>query len=122
MLIYNNNTIVRATPSLFGMLLAYILANKITFKMPKWLVLVEWSLNTAHCLTLVLVIVIPYSRDFEYEVLGAAFFAAFQRVGWSLGIGWVIWACVNGYAGSGFKIHECVDIENPDVLSRRACG
>jgi hypothetical protein len=122
MLIYTN-TIVRATPYLFGMLLAYILVNKITVKMPKWLVLVEWSLNTALCLTLVYVIVIPYSRDFEYKVLGAAFFAAFHRVGWSIGIGWVIWACVNGYAGmeSGFKIRECADIEKPYVLWRRAC-
>jgi hypothetical protein len=81
------------------MLLAYILANKITFKMPKWLVLVEWSLNTALCLTLVYIIVIPYSRDYVYEELGAAFFAAFHRIGWSLGLGWIIWACVNGYAG-----------------------
>jgi hypothetical protein len=81
------------------MLLAYILANKITFKMPKWLVLVEWSLNTALCLTLIYVIAIPYSSDYVYEELGASFFAAFHRIGWSVGIGWIIWACVNGYAG-----------------------
>jgi uncharacterized membrane protein len=98
MLAYQN-TLVRATPYLLGMILGYILANKITFKMPKWLVLVEWSLNTVLCLTLVYIIVIPYSRDYAYEELGAAFYAAFHRIGWSLGIGWIIWACVNGYGG-----------------------
>jgi hypothetical protein len=50
-------------------------------------------------LTLIYVIAIPYSSDYVYEELGASFFAAFHRIGWSVGIGWIIWACVNGYAG-----------------------
>jgi hypothetical protein len=81
-------------------LFAYILANKMTIKMPKWWVAIEWLLNTALCLTLIYTMIIPYSRDYVYENLGAAFYAAFHRVGWSIGIGWVIWACVNGYAGN----------------------
>jgi hypothetical protein len=119
MMIYTN-TIVRATPYLLGMLLAYILVNKITYKMPSWLVAIEWFLNTALCLTLIYIIVIPYSRDYVYEELGAAFFAALHRVGWSVGIGWVIWACVNGYAGSGFTIYVC-KFQNICLLSRRTC-
>jgi hypothetical protein len=99
MMIYSN-TIVQATPYLLGMVLAYILANKMTIKMPKWWVAIEWLLNIVLCLTLIYIIVIPYSRDYVYDKLGAAFFAAFHRVGWSVGIGWVIWACVNGYAGN----------------------
>lgn len=94
------NTLVRATPYLLGMMFAYILANKITFKLPTWSVVAQWFLNTALCLTLIYIIVIPYSRDYVYDVLDAAFFAAFHRVGWSVGIGWVIWACVNDYAGA----------------------
>jgi DNA modification methylase len=81
------------------MFLGYILANKITFKLPKWAVILDWLLNTALCLALIYIIVIPYSKDFDYDNLDAAFFAAFHRLGWSVGIGWVIWACVNGYAG-----------------------
>jgi hypothetical protein len=99
MMIYSN-TIVRATPYLLGMMLAYILAQKMTIKMPNWLVVIEWLLNTALCLTLIYTIAIPYSRDYVYEKLGAAFYASFHRVGWSIGIGWIIWACVNGYAGN----------------------
>jgi hypothetical protein len=82
------------------MFLSYIIANKITFKLPKWAVILDWILNTVLCLTLVYIIIIPYSTDYVYDDVGAAFFAAFHRLGWSVGIGWVIWACVNGYAGN----------------------
>jgi len=86
-------------PYLFGLILAYVLANKITFKLAKWVVICEWLVNSALCLAIVFLIVIPYSESFDYEPVGAAFFAAFHRLGWSVGVGWVVWACVNGFAG-----------------------
>ncbi|XP_059484131.1 uncharacterized protein LOC132201727 [Neocloeon triangulifer] len=97
-LIYTN-TPARAVPYLFGMILAYILANKMTIKLPKWSVILDWILNTALCLAIIYVIIIPYSKGYDYDNISAAFYAAFHRLGWSVGVSWVIWACVNGYGG-----------------------
>ncbi|XP_059490578.1 nose resistant to fluoxetine protein 6-like [Neocloeon triangulifer] len=95
-LIYNN-TLARAVSFLFGMFLGFILSKKIEVKIPKWGVVLGWLLNTVLCLTVVYVITIPYNES--YDKLGAAFYATFHRLAWSVGIGWVIWACVNNYGG-----------------------
>lgn len=34
-----------------------------------------------------------------YTPLESAFFLAFHRVGWALGLGWIIFACTNGIGG-----------------------
>ncbi|XP_059474133.1 nose resistant to fluoxetine protein 6-like [Neocloeon triangulifer] len=97
-LIYTNPA-VRAAPYLAGMILAYLLANNVTIKMNKIWVVVEWLLNTALCLAIVYMIVIPYNVDYEYEHVGAAFFAGLHRFAWGVGISFIIWACTNGYGG-----------------------
>ncbi|XP_065346672.1 nose resistant to fluoxetine protein 6-like [Cloeon dipterum] len=97
-LIYNNPG-ARAVPYLCGMALAYVLANKITFKLPKWGVVLEWILNSAGCLAIIYTILIIYDRNFVYDNLDAAFYSALHRLGWSVGLSWVVWACVNGYGG-----------------------
>jgi hypothetical protein len=91
------------------MFLGYILANKITFKLPKWAVILDWLLNTTLCLTLIYIIVIPYSDSYEYYDVEAAFFAALHRVAWAVGIGWIIWACVNGYGGIFFILRKSIE-------------
>ncbi|XP_059474198.1 nose resistant to fluoxetine protein 6-like isoform X2 [Neocloeon triangulifer] len=93
------NPAIRAAPYLAGMILAYLLANKITIKMNKIWVLIEWLLNTAMCLAIVYMIVIPYNVDYQYEHVSAAFFAGLHRFAWGVGISFIIWACTNGYGG-----------------------
>lgn len=34
-----------------------------------------------------------------YTSLEAAFYLGFHRLGWSLGLAWIIFACVTGYGG-----------------------
>jgi hypothetical protein len=92
------------------MLLGYILANKITLKLPKWAEIVGWLLNTFLCLTVIYTILIPYSDTYDYDDLEAAFFAAFHRVAWAVGMGWIIFACVNGYGGF------CLYFLNVDIV------
>jgi hypothetical protein len=98
-LIYTN-TPMRAVPYLVGMALGYILSKKVQVPLKKAAVWVGWFLCTAICLSIIFVILIPYAKGYEYDRLGAAFYAGFHRLGWSLGIAWVIWACVNGYGGT----------------------
>ncbi|XP_065346673.1 nose resistant to fluoxetine protein 6-like [Cloeon dipterum] len=97
-LIYGNPA-ARAVPYLCGMALAYVLANKITYKLPKWGVVLEWILNSAGCLAIIYTILIIYDRNFVYDNLDAAFYSALHRLGWASGLSWVVWACVNGYGG-----------------------
>lgn len=40
--------------------------------------------------------------DFEWTRLEAAFYAAFQRTMWGLGLAWLTVACVAGYGGMIF--------------------
>lgn len=37
--------------------------------------------------------------DYEYTTLESAFYLAFHRVGWGLGLAWIVFACVHGYGG-----------------------
>ncbi|XP_065348117.1 nose resistant to fluoxetine protein 6-like [Cloeon dipterum] len=93
------NPAARAAPYLCGMALAYVLANKITFKLPKWGVVLEWILNSAACLAIVYSIMIVNNKNFVYDNLEAAFYASLHRFGWAVGLSWIVWACVNGYGG-----------------------
>ncbi|XP_065345174.1 nose resistant to fluoxetine protein 6-like [Cloeon dipterum] len=97
--LYYRNTPLRAMPYLVGMALGYILSKKRNIKLPKWAVALGWFLSTLVCLTIVYSILIVYDLDYTYEPVAAAFYASLHKLGWALGVGWVIWACVNGYGG-----------------------
>jgi len=91
---------MRAVPYLVGMALGYVLSKKVQVPLKKAAVWVGWFICTAICLSIIFVILIPYAKGYEYDRLSAAFYAGFHRLGWSLGIAWIIWACVNGYGGT----------------------
>lgn len=94
------NTPMRAVPYLVGMALGHVLSKNVQVPLKKAAVMVGWFLSTALCLAVIFVILIPNAKGFEYDRLDAAFFAGFHKLGWSLGIAWVIWACVNGHGGN----------------------
>jgi CDP-diglyceride synthetase len=95
-----DNTPLRAVPYLIGMALGYILANKVKIKLNIWGILGGWIMSAGLCLSVIYTILIPYSPTYVENRLDAAFYAAFHKLGWSLGVAWVIWACVNGYGGT----------------------
>jgi peptidoglycan/LPS O-acetylase OafA/YrhL len=37
--------------------------------------------------------------DYVYEPIGAAFYGGFHRLGWAIGLSWVIFACTKGMGG-----------------------
>ncbi|CAB3368809.1 Hypothetical predicted protein [Cloeon dipterum] len=100
-----SNTPMRAAPFLVGMGLGYILSNKSLvqkMRLTTWQVYVGWVLNTALCLAVVFTLAIAYQDGYEYDKLEAAFYGSLHRLGWSLGIAWVIFACTAGYGGEKF--------------------
>jgi peptidoglycan/LPS O-acetylase OafA/YrhL len=96
------NTPLRAVPYLVGMALGYVLSQKFEVPMKKAAVLTGWFLSAALCLSVIFVILIPYSLEYKYDRLDAAFYAGFHKLGWSVGIAWVVWACVNGHGGTRY--------------------
>jgi len=98
------NTPMRAVPYLVGMALGYILSQKNQIPLNKAGVFAGWVLSSGFCLSVLFTILIPYSFEYKYDRLDAAFYAGFHKLGWSMGIAWIIWACVNGYGGNSFKL------------------
>jgi FtsH-binding integral membrane protein len=99
------NTPMRAVPYLVGMVLGYVLSEKIQVSLNKAAVFAGWCLSTGLCLSVIFTILIPYSFEYKYDRLDAAFYAGLHKFGWSVGIAWIIWACVNGYGGKSFKLY-----------------
>ncbi|XP_065348762.1 nose resistant to fluoxetine protein 6-like [Cloeon dipterum] len=93
------NTPMRASPYLIGMALGYFLSKKHHVHLPKWGIAVGWFTSTAVALTVIFLILIPYSENFVQNALEAAFYASLHKPAWSLCVCWTIWACVNGYGG-----------------------
>ncbi|XP_059481821.1 nose resistant to fluoxetine protein 6-like [Neocloeon triangulifer] len=96
------NTPMRAAPYLCGMALGYVLSKKMQIPVPRWGVALGWFLSMALILGVIFLSWIPYNESYDselYEPLAAAFFGSFHRLAWSLGLSWIIWACVNGLGG-----------------------
>ncbi|CAB3367859.1 Hypothetical predicted protein [Cloeon dipterum] len=93
------NTPMRASPYLIGMALGYFLSKKHHVPLPKWGVALGWFTSTAVALTVIFLILIPYSENFVQNALEAAFYASLHKPAWSLCVCWIIWACINGYGG-----------------------
>lgn len=102
------NTPMRAVPYLVGMALGYVLSQKVQVPLTKAGVFVGWFLSTGICLSVVFTILIPYSPKYKYDRLDAAFYAGFHKFGWSVGLAWVIWACVNGHGGKTFNFNKLI--------------
>ncbi|XP_065331424.1 nose resistant to fluoxetine protein 6-like [Cloeon dipterum] len=93
------NTPMRASPYLIGMALGYVLSKKHHVALPKWGVVIGWLICTALALSVLFLILIPYSESYVENALEAAFYGSLHKPAWSLCLCWIIWACVNGYGG-----------------------
>ncbi|CAG2063301.1 unnamed protein product, partial [Timema podura] len=92
-------THARFVPWLMGLILGYIIheTRERPLKLSKLAIVSGW-------VTAIFVSVgsqnSPYrlqQLDYVYNRLQCSFFFAFFRAGWTLGIAWVIFACVSGY-------------------------
>ncbi|XP_065347031.1 nose resistant to fluoxetine protein 6-like [Cloeon dipterum] len=101
--IYENSP-MRAAPYLLGMALGYLLSKKQSIRLPKWSVALGWFLSIGLNATVVFLIFIPYSVDYVYNPLDAAFYGSLHRLAWALTLSWIVWACVNGYGGVADRI------------------
>ncbi|CAG7823998.1 unnamed protein product, partial [Allacma fusca] len=97
---------------LVGIVVGYLLylgkVNPKLFKgLPKAVVIIGWTLSTVFTLAIIYGAMFYFDPKNTYETLHsahAAIYGGFHRVVWSICIGWVIFACVNGYGGWANKI------------------
>ncbi|KAK6637529.1 hypothetical protein RUM44_007951 [Polyplax serrata] len=91
----------RMTPWLIGLFTGYIIcgikANKIRINLSRRNIILGWIFGLGLCAAAFVSIIRFFSS--EYTPLESAFYLAFHRVGWSLGLAWITLACVSGYGG-----------------------
>ncbi|KAK7866349.1 hypothetical protein R5R35_003276 [Gryllus longicercus] len=91
----------RYVPWLLGVLLGYILreARKEKPELSRWQILLGWTLSTVLMLA-ALYGAYPFQQPtYVYNGVEIAFWLSLFRVMWSLGLGWIIFACDQGYGG-----------------------
>ncbi|CAG7726227.1 unnamed protein product, partial [Allacma fusca] len=97
---------------LVGIVVGYLLylgkVNPKLFKgLPKAVVIIGWTLSTVFALAIIYGAMFYFDPKNTHETLHsahAAIYAGFHRVVWSICIGWIVFACVNGYGGWANKI------------------
>ncbi|CEF70535.1 Acyltransferase 3 domain-containing protein [Strongyloides ratti] len=97
MLIYNAPW-VRCQVYIFGILVGYFLQMKKTLKINKIIVIILWIITLGSLAGIVLPVA-KWSGGEYMNLSGRAFYSAFSKIVWSLGLSWIIIACYYGYGG-----------------------
>uniref|UniRef100_A0A0K0DXQ4 NRF domain-containing protein n=1 Tax=Strongyloides stercoralis TaxID=6248 RepID=A0A0K0DXQ4_STRER len=97
MLIYNAPWI-RCQVYVFGILVGYLLQMKKTLKINKYIVIILWIVTLASLAGIVIPIA-KWSGGEYMNLSGRAFYSAFSKIVWSLGLSWIIISCYYGYGG-----------------------
>ncbi|KAF4520093.1 hypothetical protein B566_EDAN014198 [Ephemera danica] len=101
-------TYMRVTPYLVGVLLAYFMYpyKSTQVKLNKAVVAAGWLSSVSVGVAVLFTLSIPYQPSYVYDRVDAAFYAGFHRLGWSLFVAWVVFACANGYGATIFEAAE----------------
>ncbi|XP_050074483.1 nose resistant to fluoxetine protein 6-like [Anopheles maculipalpis] len=96
-------THTRAGAWLVGVMYGYVLqrTKKHYVLLPRWFIVLGWTLTVSAILA-ILFGDHPIQQP-DYETLPQAVDAIYEslsRVGWATAIGWIVFACVNGYGGA----------------------
>jgi len=95
-------THARYAPWLIGVLVGFMMyrSKNHNIRIPKVFVLLGWLISIS---ILLCVVVVPYHRvrpdAGEATQLESAFYEAFSRTAWAVALGWLVFACHNGFGG-----------------------
>ncbi|XP_022670131.1 O-acyltransferase like protein-like isoform X2 [Varroa destructor] len=84
-------------PFCVGILLGYAIRKHRNMYISKWTQFVLWTTSAISC-TAILVVAYPWNQRLPPQPV-ATVYAATHRVIWSLGISWLIFACISGKGG-----------------------
>ncbi|GMR46717.1 hypothetical protein PMAYCL1PPCAC_16912, partial [Pristionchus mayeri] len=94
----------RCIPYLAGIVCGYFIVqirkNAMKLRIPKrWELIVYWLVSTALGLTVVFA-VYNYGRGYsDWSITERALYGSFARIGWSMAVAWVVFACTFDWAG-----------------------
>ncbi|KAL0272822.1 UNVERIFIED_CONTAM: hypothetical protein PYX00_005651 [Menopon gallinae] len=96
-------TYMRLAPYIVGMGLGYIVcgvkAKKIRVNLSKMWIVLGWLLSAGLCLGSLYGIVYFIDNGLQDKQWESSSYLTFHRLGWALGLSWVIFACIVGYGG-----------------------
>ncbi|XP_026290736.2 nose resistant to fluoxetine protein 6-like isoform X1 [Frankliniella occidentalis] len=97
-------THTRATAYIMGTMVGYALykikTGKLTWRLSSAQVTLGWLASTALCLTVIFgEQPLLDHENHPYNVWEASFYSGFHRVAWSIGIAWIVLACIMGNGG-----------------------
>ncbi|XP_065347195.1 nose resistant to fluoxetine protein 6-like [Cloeon dipterum] len=94
-------THTRATPYLVGVILAFFMQEHTakSIGISKKIALLGWTFSTGACLSVIFTVVISFKEDYVPDPIAAGFYAGLHKLGWSLGLAWIVFACANGLGG-----------------------
>jgi len=96
----------RMAPYIVGIALGYIMYKYKNTRLSLLSVVSGWCVAFA---TMYLVIFGAFDMvqfGHQYNATEAALYASLHRVSWALAVGWLIFACNNGYGGKGRTLYE----------------
>ncbi|XP_044739778.1 nose resistant to fluoxetine protein 6-like [Chrysoperla carnea] len=99
--VYYAQVHTRAGPWVIGLALGYILfitKNK-TIRINKILAASLWLLTAVAMVYIVFGLYPALRDDFQYSRLFSSIFTGFHRNVWTLGLCWIVFACIHGYGG-----------------------
>uniref|UniRef100_A0AC35TKR1 Acyl_transf_3 domain-containing protein n=1 Tax=Rhabditophanes sp. KR3021 TaxID=114890 RepID=A0AC35TKR1_9BILA len=97
MLIYNAPWI-RCQVYIFGLLVGYMLQYKRSLRMHPLVAVVGWIASLA-CMVGCIISVADWAGGTQMDMTSRAMYSAFSKIGWSMGLSWIIIACYYGHGG-----------------------
>ncbi|XP_066146785.1 nose resistant to fluoxetine protein 6-like [Euwallacea fornicatus] len=112
---------VRASTYIIGLGLGYILHRRPRegVKIRKIWAAAGWIASIIAILASLIGCHIFFLEDHVYNQLESSLFLAISRSTWTLGIAWIVWACVNGYGG---LINDILSLHAFRILGRISYG
>ncbi|XP_030763573.1 nose resistant to fluoxetine protein 6-like [Sitophilus oryzae] len=90
-----------------------------TFKISNGVAFIGWIICILTMLTSLMGCLIFFQEDHDYNRMESTIFLTLSRSSWTMGIVWMIWACVNGYGG---PINYVLSLHIFKVLGRISYG
>lgn len=92
---------VRAAPYLIGLFFGYVIFHTKTTKITinPWVNCLLWTASFAIMFSSMFGCHIFYLDSHEYNRLESSLYLTLSRTGWTIGLVWIMWACINGQGG-----------------------
>lgn len=92
---------IRVAPYILGLTFGYIIfyTKNLKLKVNPWLNAFLWVISFIFMSSAMFGSHIFFLDSHEYNRLESSLYLTFSRTGWTMGLVWIIWSCINGQGG-----------------------